>query len=251
MYGKKHSDELKQRLSSERKGVWGVGENNPMFGKPCYYNMTDEEKQRWKDNIGKSMQGENNPMFGKNIKDFMTEDKYELWKQHQIDSHINMSDEQKKQISYKLSLSQKRLQESDPEAYSKMKAKGGRAATSKQERYRKTKPELKLEEFLKQNNVEYDYSCIMGSKERCFQYDFIIRHRRILIEVQGDYWHGHPDLYNEDGSNDKKKLNDIQIKNMNKDKLKEQFAKEKNFKLIYIWESEINKGDFSKIKEIL
>lgn len=60
----------------------------------------------------------------------------------------------------------------------------------------------------------------MGSKERCFQYDFIIRHRRILIEVQGDYWHGHPDMYNEDGSNGKKKLNNIQINNIKRDKLK-------------------------------
>lgn len=222
-----------------------------MFGKPCYYNMSEEEKQRWKDNISKALQGENNPMFGKNIKDFMTDEKYELWKQHKKDAYFKRSDQEKELISQKLSLSQKRLQASDPKAYSEMKARGGRAVMSKQKMYRKTKPEIKLEEFLKQNNIEYDYSCIMGSKERCFQYDFIIRHRRILIEVQGDYWHGHPDMYNEDGSNGKKKLNNIQINNIKRDKLKKQFAIEKNFKLIYIWESEINKGDFSKIKEIL
>lgn len=58
-------------------------------------------------------------------------------------------------------------------------------------------------------NIDYDYSCIMGSKEKCFQYDFILHNKRILIEVQGNYWHGNPKFYNEDGSNGKKKLNDI------------------------------------------
>ena len=33
------------------------GKGNRMYGKPCYYKMTDEEKQRWKDNISKSMKG--------------------------------------------------------------------------------------------------------------------------------------------------------------------------------------------------
>jgi hypothetical protein len=34
--GKKHSKELKERLSKERKGIWGIGENNPMYGKSVY-----------------------------------------------------------------------------------------------------------------------------------------------------------------------------------------------------------------------
>ena len=29
------------------------GKGNIMYGKPCYYKMTEEEKQRWKDNISK------------------------------------------------------------------------------------------------------------------------------------------------------------------------------------------------------
>ena len=43
-FGKKHSQEFKDRLSNERKGTWCVGEKNPMFGKPCYYKMSEEEK---------------------------------------------------------------------------------------------------------------------------------------------------------------------------------------------------------------
>ena len=33
------------------------GENNPMYGKPCYHNMSEEEKQQWKDNISKGTKG--------------------------------------------------------------------------------------------------------------------------------------------------------------------------------------------------
>ena len=33
------------------------GKGNHMYGKPCFYKMTEEEKQEWKNNIGKSMKG--------------------------------------------------------------------------------------------------------------------------------------------------------------------------------------------------
>lgn len=33
------------------------GKGNAMYGKPCYYKMTEEQKQQWKDNIGKAITG--------------------------------------------------------------------------------------------------------------------------------------------------------------------------------------------------
>jgi hypothetical protein len=33
------------------------GENNPMFGKPCHYKMTEIEKEQWKKNVGNSVRG--------------------------------------------------------------------------------------------------------------------------------------------------------------------------------------------------
>ena len=41
------------------------GEKNPMYCKPCYYNMTEEEKTRWRNNVRKHTIGENNPFYGK------------------------------------------------------------------------------------------------------------------------------------------------------------------------------------------
>jgi hypothetical protein len=50
------------------KGYLSSGKNNPMYGKPCYYKMTEEEKQRWKNNISKGITGEKNPFYGKKHK---------------------------------------------------------------------------------------------------------------------------------------------------------------------------------------
>lgn len=47
------------------KGHLFKGKNNPMYGKPCYYNMSEEQKQQWKKNISKGIKGEKNPFYNK------------------------------------------------------------------------------------------------------------------------------------------------------------------------------------------
>lgn len=49
------SDEFKQLR--ERLSDTMSGENNPMFGKPCHYKMTEAEKLSWKKNVGESVKG--------------------------------------------------------------------------------------------------------------------------------------------------------------------------------------------------
>lgn len=46
------SEEHKQKLSEALSG-----EKNPMYNKPAYYNMTEEETERWKKNISKGNKG--------------------------------------------------------------------------------------------------------------------------------------------------------------------------------------------------
>lgn len=45
------------------------GKNNPMYGKPCYYNMSEEELSSWKSNISQGTTGEKNPFYGKSHSD--------------------------------------------------------------------------------------------------------------------------------------------------------------------------------------
>jgi very-short-patch-repair endonuclease/predicted nucleic acid-binding Zn ribbon protein len=92
----------------------------------------------------------------------------------------------------------------------------------------------KLEAFvsniLDKNDIKYTYQFFLSKDSICKSYDFKIKDTNILLEVDGDYWHGGPSL-------DKHfyKLDEIK-KN---DEFKKVFAESNGFKLIRIWESEI------------
>ena len=76
-------------------------------------------------------------------------------------------------------------------------------------------------------------------------YDFKIKNINLLIEIDGDYWHGGPGVEKHFYKLDEVKIND-QIKN--------QLASENGYSLIRIWESDIyNQPDIliQKIKELI
>lgn len=99
----------------------------------------------------------------------------------------------------------------------------------------KKRPMNKLEtlvsSILDENNIKYYFQFFLKSKEGMSKsYDFKIKNKKILIEIDGDYFHGGPGV--------KKhffKLNEV-IKN---DKLKNQLAKQRGYTLLRFWESDI------------
>lgn len=251
-YGKRHSEKFKKKLSEDRLGKWCVGKNNPMYGKNIKDYMSEEEYLAHNKKISIANSGKNNPMYGKKVSDFLTDDELDNWKSNIRNSIISLY---KSEIGDFLrkhqSIKQHELQSKNPEYYHKIKANAGRSGCIEQLKHKKNLIESKVENWLKEHNLKYDYSCIMGSDDRCFQYDFIIHGKRILIEVQGDYWHGNPIKYNIDGSNGKIKLNEAQLKDIKRDEEKKRFAIAHGFKIIYIWENEIMKDDFSVLMEII
>ena len=76
-----------------------------------------------------------------------------------------------------------------------------------------------------------------------FDYDFYIPEKNILIEVDGDYWHGHPDKFTE--------LNNMQRKNKGLDALKTKHAATRNFQLLRFWEHDIKTNRFEVIKNLM
>lgn len=48
--GIKMSEEARDNMSIKMKGKY-IGEQNPMYGKPCHYKMSEEEKNEWSNNI--------------------------------------------------------------------------------------------------------------------------------------------------------------------------------------------------------
>jgi very-short-patch-repair endonuclease len=94
----------------------------------------------------------------------------------------------------------------------------------------------KLEKFvsyiLDKNNIQYTYQFFLSKDGVCKSYDFKIKDTNILLEIDGDYWHGGPSL-------DKHfyKLDEVR----DNDEFKKIFAESNGFRLIRIWESEIYK----------
>lgn len=99
-----------------------------------------------------------------------------------------------------------------------------------------TKPELLFAEKLKNNNIDYCIQYWVNWKKGWKKfYDFYLPNIDTLIEVDGTYWHGK-------GLSDEQ-LNEQQIKTRSNDKIKDELAKNNNYKLVRIWEDEIESFD--------
>lgn len=65
-------------------------------------------------------------------------------------------------------------------------------------------------------------------------FDFKIKRKNILIEVDGDYWHCNPDTKH------KKPITEAQKRTLIKDKMKNDWCRKNKVKLLRFWETEIN-----------
>lgn len=109
--------------------------------------------------------------------------------------------------------------------------------------YKESRPEAIVRGILEELNVLFireKYVC------RRFVADFLIGNK--VIEVQGDYWHGNPEVYT-----DQEKLNDIQWANKMNDSFKREWLIRNNYEVLYIWEKELDNIKFveEKIKDYL
>jgi very-short-patch-repair endonuclease len=112
------------------------------------------------------------------------------------------------------------------------------------------KPMNKLEKLvasvLDENNIEYYYQYFLKTKDGiCKSYDFKIKNTNILLEIDGDYWHGGPGVEKHFYKLKETQQNDL---------FKNQLAKDNGFSLIRIWESNIYHQPYiiiQKIKELI
>lgn len=105
-------------------------------------------------------------------------------------------------------------------------------------RLNETKPEKIIEELLIKYNIAYEKQVKLGK----YIADFKIG--KIIIEIQGDYWHGNPKFYSEEN------LNNMQKKHKIRDIFKKEYYLNSGYFLIEIWENEINKK-IEKIEKLI
>lgn len=94
-----------------------------------------------------------------------------------------------------------------------------------------------LESYFRINildKLEIEYFQQFEAKSIGRFYDFYLPKHNVLLEIDGDYWHKNPTIY-------ESPINAIQKRNARVDKLKDKWALMNGFVLIRIWESDIKK----------
>lgn len=99
--------------------------------------------------------------------------------------------------------------------------------------------ESKISEALNYMSISYSTQFPLRGKV----FDFLLRDSKILIEVNGDYWHCNPSIYKQDDlvSHPSGKIKALQI--WKKDEDKRLKAESEGYKVIYIWEKEIKESE--------
>lgn len=77
--------------------------------------------------------------------------------------------------------------------------------------------------------VTYEKQFKLGFK----YFDLCIPAYRLLIEANGDYWHGNPAVYDESG------LDRTQLASRERDRVKTRLAAQKGYRLLFFWERDI------------
>lgn len=104
--------------------------------------------------------------------------------------------------------------------------------------FKKTSIEKKVEQWLLDNKIDFQFQYNIDY----FIADFACLNEKILIECQGDFFHCNPHF--EKYKNPKY---EVQKRNIFRDKIKKEKYKQLGWKLIELWESDINSGEFKNI----
>lgn len=95
-----------------------------------------------------------------------------------------------------------------------------------------TNIEKKIGDFLKENSIEFYFQFFINSDSK-HSYDFKIKGIPLIIETDGDYWHGGPGCEKHFFKVEECKFNDV---------LKTKIAKEHGYDIIRFWQSEIEQN---------
>jgi very-short-patch-repair endonuclease len=105
----------------------------------------------------------------------------------------------------------------------------------------KNKLEQLVCDTLDKHNISYTFQFFLTRDGICKSYDFHIHNTNILLEIDGDYWHG-----KDTAKNKFKGCLEVQ----QNDKIKTELARVRGFEVIRFWESEIKQNPDIIIKRL-
>ena len=100
-----------------------------------------------------------------------------------------------------------------------------------------------VEKILNELNIEYTFQKRIDYKKNKFYIvDFIINGTNIVLEAQGDYWHGNPITH----PNPSK----TQLEKIANDKIRKSILEDMGYKVIYLWEYDLI-NNYQQCKDII
>ena len=104
--------------------------------------------------------------------------------------------------------------------------------------------EVKIQTFLTQLKIEFFTHQYMKI-EHGYQCDILIPSMNMVIECDGDYWHGNPEKFKGD------KLTEKMIKQREKDEIRTKELIKKGYNILRLWEYEIKAMDINEFNNKL
>jgi len=95
-----------------------------------------------------------------------------------------------------------------------------------------TSIEIKIQNFLKQLGIEFFTHQYIKEIEHGYQCDILIPSMNLIVECDGNYWHKYPI---------RRDIDNVRTKELI----------EKGFRVLRLWESEINDMDLNKFREVI
>lgn len=226
---KEQTKNIKSRLNSGC-GNGMYGKTSPMKGltkdnsdivREKSIKLSITKKKMFKDGLLPDVSGSKNPMFGKPSWN------YGLTKEN----NLSLKNSGKK-------ISKNKKEEwlnKTPEEKQKVidRLNGSMIQTKKP-----TKIEIKMMEFLKNEKIKF----IQNYKIKGFLVDFYLPKYNLVIECDGDYWHANPDFMFD------KELTEPQIRNIDRDRRKNEMLINEGINFFRFWERDIN-NNFSSIEK--
>lgn len=102
-----------------------------------------------------------------------------------------------------------------------------------------TAPEKAFQSILKKYKIDFEPQFILGSKI----FDFYLKESNTLVEIQGDYWHGNPEIYEQ--------FSWAQTRMQKRDLEKKNIALGRGYNYLEVWENELNEDKKSVVNRMV
>jgi very-short-patch-repair endonuclease len=102
-----------------------------------------------------------------------------------------------------------------------------------------TSPERIFESILKKYKINYKPQHILGTKI----FDYYLTDSNTLVEIDGDYWHGNPEIYEE--------FNKMQKRTKKRDIDKKIIALGRGYNFLQFWEKDLNENKQDVVDKLI